>query len=178
MFSASPALAILERVLCSICCLTGALAALATKAKYLKKVLNSSSVMGSIGSFWIGFRIAFNLASMSLAPKIKNGSSQFRSNSVKLGTTAQTYLQGISSVLNNTVLFLVLCSNKFVFCKQNCIKKNVKAWDCLYKICIFLITFHNMLVTAIAINGRLNFFCVDHRYVSPMFKSLSAKPCL
>ena len=85
MFSASPALAILARVSCSICCLTGALAALATKAKYLKKVLNSSSVVGSIGSLWIGFRIAFNLASTSLVPKMKNESSQFRSNTVKLG---------------------------------------------------------------------------------------------
>ena len=84
MFTASPALAILARVSCSICCLTGALAALATKAKYLKKVLNSSSVVGSIGSLWIGFRIAFNLASTSLAPKIKNENSHFRDNTVKL----------------------------------------------------------------------------------------------
>ena len=52
MFSAAPAFEIAERVSSSIFPLTGALAAHATKAKYLKNVLNSSRVVESIDNFF------------------------------------------------------------------------------------------------------------------------------
>ena len=68
MFSDVPALAIKARVSSSIFCRTGALAAHATKAKYLKIVLNSSSVVGSIALGLDGFLASFNLTSTSSIP--------------------------------------------------------------------------------------------------------------
>ena len=70
MFSASPALVIAARVISSICCLIGALAAHATNAKCLKKVMNSSSVAISIGFAVIASRIAFNLGQTPSTPEM------------------------------------------------------------------------------------------------------------
>ena len=70
MFSASPALVIAARVISSICCLIGALAAHATNAKCLKKVFNSSSVGISIGFALIASRIAFNFGQTSSTPEM------------------------------------------------------------------------------------------------------------
>ena len=84
MFSAAPALSINSRVFCNIFCLTGALAALATKAKYAKKVLNCFSVVWVIDSFLIGLVIALNLALTLSVPEIMNKISYFQSYKVQL----------------------------------------------------------------------------------------------
>ena len=68
MFSAVPAFEIIERVSSSIFCRTGALAAHATKTKYLKNVLNSTSVVGSMTSSLNCFVAPSNLTSTSSIP--------------------------------------------------------------------------------------------------------------
>ena len=60
------------------------MAALATKAKYAKKVLNCFSVVWVIDSFLIGLVIALNLASTSAVPEITNKITHFHTNKVKL----------------------------------------------------------------------------------------------
>jgi hypothetical protein len=60
------------------------LAALATKAKYAKKVLNCFSVVWVIDSFLIGLVIALNLASALSVPEITNKIIYFQSNQVML----------------------------------------------------------------------------------------------
>ena len=72
MFSADPALLIRSRVASNIFCLTGALAEQATKAKYLKMILNSLIVFALENPEVLDFFVCLTNASNLLVSWVKS----------------------------------------------------------------------------------------------------------
>ena len=66
IFSIDPALSIKERVASNIFCLIGALAEQATKAKYLKRILNSSMVLALGVDMLVSDLLLMNESNLSL----------------------------------------------------------------------------------------------------------------